>query len=620
MSGTWGSAWNVVGDAPPLPEDKPWGYEEKPYEPAASGTGSVDWGDWGRAAWGGTMSFGGSIAGFVEFLGGPEGGQAAGAVREMFQGEAQYQNRAMGPEARTALNSSVLPGENDDSAWETPLRSLGIKAVATLPTMVASLLPGVVVARGIAAAGGSSAAVRAGAGAAVGGTNLVGSGGDVFASMAEEFGRMDDAEKQAGSSAYRTLREAGMEEEQATRQVISEAAGFKPLYAGMIAAAAGYGLTGRAVADIAGTGVTRGIRAGAMQGARSEAGEEAIQTGAESGFAQAGMGALTGQEFDVRKFAADVLEGTIMGATMGGGMGAVGGMIGPGNAPGADQALALSGQAVTPGVTPPAEQEGPRDYWSEAGEGSQDSARTMLQAELAATTDPEMRRRLEEFGRSTGLLDEMQGPQLVNEAPRGIGPRDDWTDAGEGDAEAAGRLLEAEIRNARTPEERRRLEQFGRSSGILAATPGVDLGDGAPPVPEAAATQQSPPARPGQASRPGPNTPVAAPRATVVADPVAATVADPDQLAALAPPATVQPSSPGTAEVAPPASVSPAVNPAVPPPQVPVAPPARVGSTYAGCIPPDAAANWPWTCCGTHCSSSREHAAAGSSPGPTGGP
>lgn len=432
MSGT---EWPVEVEPPAQVE---WPVEDAQIPVAASGTGSVSWGDWGRSAWAGLNSFGGAVAGALEYGGEATGvgGGAARAVREMFQGEADYQVQAMGPEARTALGSSMLPGENDDNFWEAPLRGLGMKAMNTLPSMAASIFPAAIVARGMSAAGASIGAVRAGAGGAVGATNFAASSGEVFATMADEFGKLTEEEKLKGSPTYSALRESGMDDEEATRRTIQEAADMKPLFAGMIAAAAGFGLTGRAVGDIA-TGGTRGLVAGMRQGAIAEGAEEAVQTGAEEGFTQFGMNELTGKPLSLREFAASVIEGTVLGAGMGGAFGGVGGALAPARGPDPAQQAALNGQPVTPPSNPNAP---------------------------PPVTDPD-----DDADLDDDLDDDEIDPADVLDPP-----------------------------NARPPAGPTGVEASIQAGDILPAEP-------APAVEGMAASQDNPPAKPDQASRPGAN-------------------------------------------------------------------------------------------------------------------
>lgn len=277
------------------------------------------WGDLGRNLWSGTLSTAGSLASAAEYATGHEG---FGTVASELGKEANYQVGQMSPGGRRAVQAEFLPGGDGPSAYDDGfggfIGAVAAQAVNSLPSMAAAVIPGSLVARGISTAAGM---------AMVGGVTGTLTTGTIFGAIADHVGQFPDAELRQASEPYDVMREQGMDEAEAKRALIRQAAGLKPLIGGVLSAAVGALTEGRAVANIATRGRGMGAVAGARQGAQAEAREEFVQSGVEDLGGQLGQRDATGREVDPMQTVRAGVQGAVVGGAMGGAMGGAGGAL-----------------------------------------------------------------------------------------------------------------------------------------------------------------------------------------------------------------------------------------------------------------------------------------------------
>lgn len=290
-------------------------------------TSSATWMDYGRALVSGGYGTVGSIAGGLEYLtGGRQGGTLAG-IREWGAQGAEEQVKAMSPYARERISAPVL-STDEKSMWGQgvggAVSSLALKTTQAVPSLATTVVPGGAVAKGVGLLGaGTKAAGIAGtiAGGAVG---SVTSGGDVYSRITDSVMKVNDKKLREQSPFYNGMREMGLSEEDAKEQLRSEAAGYMPIYVGLVTAlTTKFGVESLVAQKAAGEAVKRGLIRGTLVGVAGEStqeGAEGIAQGIASQLGEQRAGAR--DSFDWANIADEALQGALAGGVLGGAVGA----------------------------------------------------------------------------------------------------------------------------------------------------------------------------------------------------------------------------------------------------------------------------------------------------------
>jgi hypothetical protein len=239
--------------------------------------------DYARAVAAGGYGVAGSTVGALDYLFNLPADTDVSRARAWAQRGAQAQTERMSPAAQRALTANVLPGDGE-TIWDKNVSTsgaFGLRTAQAIPSLLASIIPGGVVARVTASAG---------AGMAVG-TGLAGvqSGGDLFNQISDELTKTPDDRLQTESPAYRGLRTMGMEEPEAKRLLVQQSAGYKPIImAAITALTSRYGVEGMVAHRAAGQAGRGALRHGAL-GAVSEATQEGIENFSQELLAQQGV-------------------------------------------------------------------------------------------------------------------------------------------------------------------------------------------------------------------------------------------------------------------------------------------------------------------------------------------
>ena len=313
---------------------------------------SVSVGDYGRAILSGAAGLGAGVGALASNI---TGGAVGGDTRRFFNEISEDQNERMGPRARRAMSSEFFADEGKQSILEDFTASLGLKAASSLPSTVASIIPGGIAAR--AFAGASTATRIAAAGATSRGFNGIMNAGDVANQIYSTIDKMTDADLKKEAPIYAGYRSM-MGEKDAREKYMSEVAGAAPVL-GFIVGVATPGMETMMAQRFAGEAakgmIKGGLKAGALEGTQ----EFAENTTGEFASQQALIIAGLKSGMDWEKVLAQGLEGAVVGAAMGGAGGGITN-IGKGGKPkngitvsdspvDPAQALALGGkQAVSP--------------------------------------------------------------------------------------------------------------------------------------------------------------------------------------------------------------------------------------------------------------------------------
>src|SRR5215207_7240954 len=257
-----------LGTAPLIPPPSPFAVPEE----------GIGLSDYARSVAAGTYGVGGALAGAVNYATRgaiPEWGE----LREQMKVGAEAQTAQMSPRAQRALSAKVLSGDGE-TIWDPEVSTsgaLGLRFAQAIPSLVASMVPGAIVARAALAAGaGATAAGTAGtiAGGVSGGAQT---GGDVFNQIMDDLVKEPDERLQTTSDTYRGLRAMGMPELEAKDLLVRQSAGYKPLImAGITALTSRYGVESMVAHRAAGQ-AGRGLARGAGLGLVSEAAQEGIE-------------------------------------------------------------------------------------------------------------------------------------------------------------------------------------------------------------------------------------------------------------------------------------------------------------------------------------------------------
>lgn len=316
---------------------------ETPDDPNADKVGIMDY---GKAAASGVPGLGASVASGLQYLtGAGEDSYLAQARRASERGQ-KYVTESMSPGAQKALSANIMPTEgagNDiwDRGASGAAAAVGLKAAASLPSLLATLIPGTLVARLGLAGAAAAGATEAGAAAfgASAGTSAAGaaaglmSGGDVFQAIQNDILETPDAKLQDENDVYAGLRDMGLSEDDAKQRVINRAAGYKPLYMAAITAmtsklgsSAESLLAGRAVGKVTGKAGVLAKGSQAAKTAGTEAGSEFVEESSGQLMQQQGAAQAKGADFQADWHAAIEagLQGAVSAVPGGAASGAVG--------------------------------------------------------------------------------------------------------------------------------------------------------------------------------------------------------------------------------------------------------------------------------------------------------
>ncbi|MBP33232.1 PLxRFG domain-containing protein [Methylobacterium sp.] len=286
-------------------------------------------GDYGRAAAAGAYGVLGSAAAGADYVLDTDDDSALKRTRKFADEGAKGQVEAMTPAARDALNAGFLPG-GDKSIWSPDVsiaNSLGLKLANASPSLLASVIPGGLVAgvaRGVLSTGAAAAAGTATSGAA----NASMMTGQVYDDIEKSIMDAKEDYLRSNSGVYRQLRDDGYSDTVARKVLVEAAAGNKPLLAGAVGAIAeqfgASALAARRAVGEAGEGILKGAKKGLVEEGVTEAGQNAMQ---ESLTQQGQNDAGTMHGFDWRKILEQTVQGGVVGGLLGG---AVGGVTGVG--------------------------------------------------------------------------------------------------------------------------------------------------------------------------------------------------------------------------------------------------------------------------------------------------
>ena len=290
--------------------------------------------DLGNAAVAGAYGLASGVGGAAEYVGGlvaeasgieqPKETRAT-RLKQWGQEGAQAAVGRMSKQSQREAQAGFLPNTTGDDIFDSDvsaLRSLALKTSMSIPSLVATIVPGAVVARGLVAAGAARGAAAAAGTGAAGSAGATLTGGGVFEEIQSEFRRMSDADLRSQVEPYAILRDDGMSEEEARSKLESYVIGSKPLIMAAITAGTSvFGLEGLASGLVAGT-LKKGIARNAVKGATGEGAQEFVESGAESVLTQSGKGEVRGKGIDWYEALDKAFEGGTIGGILGAGTGA----------------------------------------------------------------------------------------------------------------------------------------------------------------------------------------------------------------------------------------------------------------------------------------------------------
>ncbi|MGU3659233.1 PLxRFG domain-containing protein [Methylobacterium fujisawaense] len=306
-------------------------------------------GDYGRAAAAGAYGVLGSAAAGADYVLDTDDDSGLKRTRKFADEGAKAQVEAMTPAARDALNAGFLPG-GDKSIWASDVsiaNSLGLKLANASPSLLASIIPGGLVAGVARGALSAGAAAAAAAGTATSGAvNASMMAGQVYDDIEKSIMDAKEDYLRSNSGVYRQLRDDGYSDTVARKVLVEAAAGNKPLLAGAVGAIAeqfgASALAARRAVGEAGEGILKGAKKGLVEEGVTEAGQNAMQEGlTQQGQNDAG----TMHGFDWRKILEQTVQGGVVGGLLGG---AVGGVTGIGGR----EATSAAGEDRVPETAP----------------------------------------------------------------------------------------------------------------------------------------------------------------------------------------------------------------------------------------------------------------------------
>lgn len=261
----------------------------------------------------------GQLAGAAEYAFRVPSGTDLERIRDWADEGAKAQVQKMSPGAQRNLQATFLPGEGP-TIWDKDIstgHALGLRAVGAIPSVLASIVPGAMVAR----VAGATAGALVGGAAAAGQT-----AGDTYNQIVGEFRDTPDDELRAKSPAYQGFRNMGMSEREARERLVETVTSYKPALMGAITLVTSKygveGLTARRFGGEAAKGSIRGHIAGATAG---EFVQEGIENASQELLQQQAGFDLRGVqgEYNWAKILEEAVSGAAIGGIMGGSVGAV---------------------------------------------------------------------------------------------------------------------------------------------------------------------------------------------------------------------------------------------------------------------------------------------------------
>jgi hypothetical protein len=372
--------------------------------------------DYGRLLAQGTYGLGANVAGAVDYATRgaiPEWGQ----LRDRMSAGAAEQQQAMSPGMQRAMGAGVLPGDGP-TIWDDDVstgHAIAGRVTQAVPSLIASLVPGGLVARGALAVGAGRAAA-ASAGTTAGGVSAgVQTGGDVFNRIMEDITREPDDKLKEASEVYRGLRNMGMPEVDAKDLIVRQAAGSKPLImAAITALTSRYGVEGMVAHRAAGQ-AGRGLLRGTALGMVGEAAQEGVEELSGELLGQQGVFDAKGgsADYDWRKALEAAAQGALVGGVMGG---AVGAATSGRRQVVSDRPIDVDNEAaLAPAPTPPPRVVTP-EVTPTGPEVTLDTKQTTPGQELDA-----LDKTVKDSGANAGVVERVDTPAAAPAAPAGVG-------------------------------------------------------------------------------------------------------------------------------------------------------------------------------------------------------
>ncbi len=286
-------------------------------------------GDMGSAVKAGSYGLAASTGGLLEYYrrglqnasGRPdaEGDDRASNLMKWGQEGARRAVGEMSPQSQKDVAAGVYDAAFDENV--NFMNWLALNLGMSVPSLVATVAPAMLVGRAAGAVAGTAAGIGIGGGMTAGG---------IFEQIQSDYGKMSDEQLRKEVELYDYLRtEQGMDERQARRAVEDIVIGSKPFIMGAITGLTSiYGVEGLA-AGLASGALKKGVVRNSIKGAVGEAAQETIESGAESYLTQKGNVEGKGGDIDWGKALDDAIKGGIIGGVMGAGTGAAFGRARP---------------------------------------------------------------------------------------------------------------------------------------------------------------------------------------------------------------------------------------------------------------------------------------------------
>ena len=228
---------------------------EDPYRTV--GDNDISLSDYARQLAAGAYGVAGGLAGAAEYALRIPSGTDLERIRDWSEEGAKSQRRQMSPGAQRNLDATFLPGEGPtifDKDVSTS-HAMGLRLAGAVPSMLASIIPGGMMAR----VAGATAGTLAG-----GAVSAAQTAGDTYNNIVGTFRDTPDDQLREESPAYQGFRNMGMSEREARERLVETVTSYKPALMGAITLATSrYGVEGLAAqrfAGEAGTGVLRQSR------------------------------------------------------------------------------------------------------------------------------------------------------------------------------------------------------------------------------------------------------------------------------------------------------------------------------------------------------------------------
>lgn len=280
---------------------------------------SVDWSDYGRAVGSGAAGLVSGIGAVGEWA---TRGAIGGDTRRYFNEISDDLVGGMSPAASRALGSEFIAdtSKGEVSVFDDFMRSMALKSVSAIPSVVASVLPGGIVGAALRSGGAALGTSIAAAGATARVAGGVMNAGDVTNQIYQHIDKMSDAELQAKVPVYAGYRSM-MSERDARARYMQEVAGAAPIAAFAITAATGGVET--QIAKRLGGEAAKGFLKGVGKGFAGEAVQESLESGGGELLSQLALNDAKLADMNWQKVLSKTIEGGSIGGIVGGFTGGV---------------------------------------------------------------------------------------------------------------------------------------------------------------------------------------------------------------------------------------------------------------------------------------------------------